>query len=372
MSDPVFFTPSRRFNAGDVAALTGGTLATPDLADNEIMSLAPADRGRPGALVFVEGKRNAALIAGVEASVLLCAQDMAALAPSGVAVVVSRHPHRDFALVGRTMFPPAAKPGAMTGETGISPAAHIHPSALVEAGAIVEAGAVIGPDAQIGAGTVIGPNAVIGSSCRIGRDGYVGPGATVQHALLGNRVIVHAGVRIGQDGFGYVPGASGLEKVPQLGRVVIQDDVEIGANATIDRGTLSDTVIGEGTKIDNLVQIAHNVRIGRYCVLAGHCGISGSVIIGDGAMLGGRVGIADHLTVGAGAQIAAAAGVMHDVPAGERWAGAPAQPIRQMMREVAAVRALADKSRRQATGQATGQGAGQGASQGTEKAGSDG
>lgn len=347
MSDPVFFAPSRRFTAGEIAALTGAELRTPEFADNIVTGLAPADRGGTGTLVFVEGRRNAGLIAGVEASALLCSADIAASAGNGIAVLVSSHPQRDFATVGRLMFPAASRPGPVTGETGISPAAHIHPQALVEAGAIVEAGAVIGPDAQVGSGTVIAPNAVIGPSCRIGRDGYVGPGVTIQHALLGNRVIVHAGARIGQDGFGYVLGRAGLEKMPQLARVVVQDDVEIGANTTIDRGTLSDTVIGEGTKIDNLVQIAHNVRIGRSCVLAAHCGLSGSVTLGDGVMLGGRVGIADHLTIGSLAQVAAAAGVMTDIPAGERWGGMPAQPMKEMMREIALVRSMARGKRKE-------------------------
>ena len=347
MSDPVFFAPSRRFTAGEIAALTGAELRTPELADNAVTGLAPADRGGSGTLVFVEGRRNAGLIAGVEASALLCSADIAPSAGNGIAVLVSSHPQRDFATVGRLMFPAASRPGPVTGETGLSPAAHIHPQALVETGAIVEAGAVIGPDAQVGSGTVIAPNAVIGPSCRIGRDGYVGPGVTIQHALLGNRVIVHAGARIGQDGFGYVLGRAGLEKMPQLARVVIQDDVEIGANTTIDRGTLSDTVIGEGTKIDNLVQIAHNVRIGRSCVLAAHCGLSGSVTLGDGVMLGGRVGIADHLTIGSLAQVAAAAGVMTDIPAGERWGGMPAQPMKEMMREIALVRSMARGKRKE-------------------------
>lgn len=345
MSDPVFFTPSRRFDAGEIAALTGATLVTPEYDGNEVHALAAADHGREGALVFVDGKRNAGKLAGLKASVLLCSEDVAALAPGGMAVIVSRHPHRDFAMVGRLMFPAASRPGPVTGETAISAAAVVHPSALVEAGAIVEAGAVIGAEAQIGSGTIVAPHAIVGPSCRIGRDGYVGPGATIQHALIGNRVIVHAGARIGQDGFGYVPGRGRLEKVPQLGRVVIQDDVEIGANSTIDRGALSDTVIGDGTKIDNLVQIAHNVRIGRSCVLAAHCGISGSVVVGDGVMMGGRVGIADHLVIGSGAQLAAASGVMTDIPAGERWGGMPARPFKLLMREIAMLRKMVGGSR---------------------------
>jgi UDP-3-O-[3-hydroxymyristoyl] glucosamine N-acyltransferase len=175
---------------------------------------------------------------------------------------------------------------------------------------------------------------------RIGRDCAIGAGATIQHALIGDRVIIHPGARIGQDGFGYLPGARGHGKIPQVGRVIVQDDVEIGANATIDRGGIRDTVIGQGSKIDNLVQIAHNVEIGRHCVLAAHTGISGSCTIGDYVMMGGRVGLADNITVGAGAMLGAAAGVMTDIPAGEKWIGAPAMPARDFFKMVAAMRKL--------------------------------
>jgi UDP-3-O-[3-hydroxymyristoyl] glucosamine N-acyltransferase len=226
----------------------------------------------------------------------------------------------------------------LTGETGISTHAFVHPTARLESGVVVEAGAVIGPEVAIGSGTIVAPNAVIGRLCQIGRGSYVGPGASLQATLAGDRVIIHAGARIGQDGFGFVAGASGPERVPQIGRVVIQDDVEVGSNTTVDRGAMADTVIGEGTKIDNLVQIAHNVRIGRGCIIAGHCGISGSVTLGDYVMLGGRVGIADHLTIGDRVQVAASAGLMYDIPAGERWAGMPAQPMRDFFRELSAIR----------------------------------
>ena len=164
------------------------------------------------------------------------------------------------------------------------------------------------------------------------------------HALIGDGVIIHAGTRVGQDGFGYVPGAGGHGKVPQVGRVIIQDGVEIGANSTIDRGAIRDTVIGEGTKIDNLVQIAHNVEIGRHCVLAAHTGISGSCTIGDYVMMGGRVGITDNITVGTGAMIAAGSGVMSHIPPGEKWGGAPAQPARDWLKANAALRRLARRS----------------------------
>jgi UDP-3-O-[3-hydroxymyristoyl] glucosamine N-acyltransferase len=182
---------------------------------------------------------------------------------------------------------------------------------------------------------------VIGPDVRIGRECAIGAGATVMHALIGNYVIIQAGVRIGQDGFGYLPGAQGHRKIPQTRRVIIQDGVEIGANTTIDRGSTRDTVIGEGSKIDNLVQIAHNVSIGRHCLIAGQVGLSGSVIVGDFVMMGGKVGIADHVTIGAGAVLGAQSGVMADVPAGARWIGSPAQPVRDFMKGVAALRRLA-------------------------------
>jgi UDP-3-O-[3-hydroxymyristoyl] glucosamine N-acyltransferase len=165
------------------------------------------------------------------------------------------------------------------------------------------------------------------------------------HALIGDRVIIHPGCAIGQDGFGFVRGPRGAHKVPQVGRVIIQDDVEIGANSTIDRGAIRDTVIGEGTKIDNLVQIAHNVSIGRHCLFAAQAGISGSTTIEDGVILGGQVGVADHLTIGTGAMLGAKAGVMSDVPPGARWAGFPAKSRKQWLREAVTLERLVGRSR---------------------------
>jgi UDP-3-O-[3-hydroxymyristoyl] glucosamine N-acyltransferase len=205
---------------------------------------------------------------------------------------------------------------------------------------IIDPGAVIGPRARIGEGTVIGATAVIGPDVQIGRDCSIGPGSSVIHALIGDNVILHPGCRIGQDGFRYLPSKNGHTKVPQLGRVIIQDDVEIGAGTAIDRGGSGDTIIGEGTKIDNLVHIAHNVTVGRHCLIAGQCGFAGSVNLGDGVMLGGQVGIADHLTIGDGAMIGAKSGVVSNVPAGEKWLGFPALPGREFLRAMAALRKL--------------------------------
>lgn len=346
MKEPDFFVPARRINVGEIAALTGATLARPELSDVEITHLAAATEGGQGALVFVEGKRNANIIPGLIAAAVICPEEFADRAPDGVAVLASPRPQHAFAAVARLLFPAASRPQPMTGETGVSDRAAIAADALIEEGAIIEAGAVIGAGAEIGTGTIIAPHAVIGAGCKIGRGSYIGPNATVQFAVIGDGVIIHPGVQIGQGGFGFLPGAAGLEKNPQLGRVIIQNDVEIGANTTVDRGALTDTVIGEGSKIDNLVQIAHNVRIGRACVVAGQCGLSGSVKLGNYVMLGGRVGIADHLSVGDGAQLAASSGVMNDIPAGERWAGSPAQPMRQAFRELTALRRLAEGTRK--------------------------
>ena len=205
----------------------------------------------------------------------------------------------------------------------------------------IEPGAVIGPRAEIGSGTVIGANAVIGADVRIGRDCSIGAGTILSNALIGDRVIIHPGCKIGQDGFGFVMGGKGHLKVPQVGRVIIQDDVEIGAGTTIDRGAIRDTVIGEGTKIDNLVQVGHNVSIGRHCVIVAQTGISGSSTLEDFVVLGARVGLNNNVTIGEGAQIAAISIVHGDVPPGARWGGTPAKPVKQWFREMMMLERLA-------------------------------
>jgi UDP-3-O-[3-hydroxymyristoyl] glucosamine N-acyltransferase len=216
----------------------------------------------------------------------------------------------------------------------------IHPTARLEDDVKVEPGAIIGREAQIGRGTTVAAGAVIGYRVTVGRDCYIGPGASVTHALVGDRVLLHAGVRIGQDGFGFAMSAGGHLKVPQVGRVIIQDDVEIGANSCVDRGALKDTIIGEGTKIDNLVQIGHNVVIGRHCVIVGQTGISGSTELGDFVVMGGQSGAVGHIKIGTGAQIAGGSHPKDDVPAGARMGGTPAVPMIEYGRQIAAIKRL--------------------------------
>ncbi len=333
----------------EVANWCGATLSAEADPGRVIQDVAALDQAGPGDLTFLDNPRYVDALKRTRAAAALVSPRYTSAAPATCAVLIAAEPYRAMALVMTKLYPSAVKPGSVFGEVGISATASVHPSARLEQGVIVDPGAVIGRGAEIGAGTIIGPNAVIGPDVRVGRDGSVGASTTIVAALIGDRVIIHPGVHIGQDGFGFALGARGHLKVPQIGRVVIQDDVEIGAGVTIDRGANRDTVIGEGAKIDNLVQIGHNVVIGRHAVLVAQSGVSGSSAIGDFAALGGQAGIAGHLTIGAGAQVAAAAGVMTDIPAGERWAGAPAKPVRKFFREVAAIKRLADDDARRET-----------------------
>ena len=339
MTDLQFFKRPQGLTAQEIAALTGA-VARGDLGERRISGVAPLDRAGPGDLAFMQNQKYSGAFAATHAGLCLTTEKFAGNAPRHVAVLVTPAPYRAFVMVAQKLYPGAMRPSSLFEASGVAAGALVHPTARLESGIVVDPAAVVGPRAEIGAGTVVAPAAVIGPDVRIGRDCVIGAGCTIVHALIGDRVIIHAGARIGQDGFGYVPGAAGHGKVPQVGRVIIMDGVEIGANSTIDRGAIRDTVIGEGTKIDNLVQIAHNVEIGRHCVLAAHTGISGSCTIGDYVMMGGRVGITDNVTIGAGAMLAAGSGVMSNIPPGEKWGGSPAQPAREWLKANAALRRL--------------------------------
>ena len=331
MADPRFYTLAGPFTLSQLADLSGATIegdAEPGRQFTDVQPLAAAGAGDVG---FIVNRRYAQEFSRSKAGACLLAADMARAAPAGMALLVSGDPYRAYALVAGAFYP----------ETGMS-ATGTGP-ALIDASATVAAGAEIGPGAEIGADCRIGPGAVIGAGVVIGEGCQIGPSVSVAYALIGSGVTLHAGVRIGSDGFGFAPGAENHEKVPQLGRVIIGDDVEIGANSAVDRGSGPDTVIGAGSKIDNLVQIGHNVRIGKGCLIAAQVGIAGSTEIGDLVMIGGQAGIAGHLKIGDGARIAGQAGVTHDVAAGQSVAGMPATEAREHWRKLAVLGRLARK-----------------------------
>jgi UDP-3-O-[3-hydroxymyristoyl] glucosamine N-acyltransferase len=333
-----FFKQPPGMTIGDVIAMTGAKPSGQAPLDRIVADVASLDRARPSHLTFLDSPKLVDALGRTRAGACLLTEPFAARAPAGVIALVVEEPMRAFIAVARHLHPDSLRPSSLFDVAGVAPSASVHPSAEIEDGVTIDPGAVIGPRANIGGGTVIGANAVIGPDVRIGRDCAIGPNASVVHALIGDSVIIHAGCQIGHDGFRYQPGPRGHTKVPQLGRVIVQDNVEIGVNTTIDRGGGGDTVIGEGTKIDNLVQIGHNCMIGRHCIIVSQCGISGSVTLGDHAVLGGQVGVADHIAIGEGAVIGAKSGLMHDVPAGERWFGYPAMPGREYFRAITAWR----------------------------------
>jgi UDP-3-O-[3-hydroxymyristoyl] glucosamine N-acyltransferase len=336
-----FFPPPAPLTLADIAALAGAVL--PDGADpaRSFGGVGPLDAAGPSDVSFLDNAQYVSQAAATSAGIVIVGQRHAdKVAKTSVALVV-KEPYRAFAKVAAALFPSSMRPQPIFGGRGVAAGAFVHPDAKLEQGVIVDPGVVIGAGAEIGANTVICANAVVGPGVTIGRDSSIGSNVTLTHAHLGNRVIVHPGCSIGQDGFGFAMGPQGHAKVPQVGRVIIQDDVEIGAGACIDRGMNRDTVVGEGSKIDNQVQIGHNVTVGRHCVIVAQVALAGSCRLADFVVIGGQAGVIGHATVGMGAQIAATSSVARDVPPGERWGGTPAKPIRELFREMAAVDRLA-------------------------------
>ncbi len=345
MTEPFYFEPAHRLTVGDVVRLTGAEPREGVPLDRPIGNVAPLDRAGPLDLTFLDNPKYAGQLAATRAGACLTTQRFEKNAPKGLAVLRVRDPYRAFVTVMRELYPDALHPSSLFEAKGVAPGTFVHASARLENGVAVDPGAVIGPRAEIGAGTVIGPNAVIGPKVRIGRDCSIGAGTTLMHCLIGDHVVIHPGCHIGQDGFGYVMDKGTHMKVPQIGRVIIQDHVEIGAGTTVDRGAIRDTVIGEGTKIDNLVQVGHNVRIGRHCLIVAQTAMAGSATLEDLVVLGGRVAINNHVTIGEGAQVAAMSGVNGDVPAGGRYGGTPAKPVKQWFREMLLLEQMARENR---------------------------
>ena len=335
MPDLRFYHRVGPFRLADLAGRCGARLASgadPDLLIHDIANIETAGAGEivcfadPSYVIALTSSRCGACVTS----------EKLAEKVAGSSVVIAKDARAAFAQIASAFYGQIFTPAQDRA---------IASDAVLGAGVVLGPGVVIGAKASIGERTVIGANAVIGPGVVIGNGCRIGANTTIAFALLGNGVIVHPGVQIGQDGFGFVPTGHGLMKVPQLGRVVIHNDVEIGSNTTVDRGTLSDTVIGAGTKIDNLVQIAHNVQVGTRCIIVALAGLAGSCVIGDGAVIGGQVGIAPHVKVGEGAQIGAQSGAMRDIGPGEVVLGSPTRPIKRFWREIAALQRLTQRDK---------------------------
>ena len=339
MPDLSFFDRRPPLALKDIAGISGAELAGDAAADYQIEDVAPLDKAGPKDLSFFDNIKYKDQFMATKAGACLVSPQMVPFAPQGVHLLVSKSPYRSYALAAQGFYPETP------GTASIAPGAHIDPSAqigkgcIIDHNAVISGGAVIGDNSWIETGAVIGKNVKIGTKCRIGLN------ATVTHAHLGDHVRVYPGARIGQDGFGFAIDPRGYVKVPQLGRVIVEDHVEIGANTTIDRGSGPDTTIGAGTWIDNLVQIGHNVKIGRGCIIVAQVGISGSTVVEDYVAFGGQAGVAGHLKIGRGARIAAKSGVIRDVPAGEEQMGYPSLPKRQFMRHIALLNRLIKKEK---------------------------
>ena len=327
---------TRPLPASEIAALTGGRLVGPGTVT--VAGIAPLQRAGPGDLSFLASPRYVPYFERTSASVVLVAPSLEGSAGGPETRIIVADPYAALLVVLPVLYPQSVW------EAGV------HPTAVVGRGASWQEPVEIGAHAVIGAGVQLGHNVRIGAGCVLGEGVAVGddtllyPGVTLYAGTaLGKRVIVHAGAVLGSDGFGYIPGKGGEahRKIPHVGRCLIGDDIEIGANTCIDRGSVDDTVIGSGTKIDNLVHIAHNVRIGARCLIMAQAGIAGSVQVEDDVIIAGQAGISDHLTIGRGARLLVQAGTIADIPAEATYFGTPARTHREFLRAQVALYRLA-------------------------------
>ena len=330
--DARFYARRGPFVLAEVAR-TAGADAPGD--DRMLVGIAPLQTAGPQQVSFLDNRKYLHLLADTRAGAVIIQPALAGRVPEGCVALTTDEPYIGWARVAALFHPePPVTPG-------VHASAVVDPDASVDASVEIGPLAVIGPRAEIGPRCRIGAGAVVGAGVVIGPDCRIGAHASLSHALLGARVTLHPGARVGQEGFGFATTKTGFLTVPQLGRVILEDDVEIGANTTIDRGSAQDTVIGAGSRLDNLVQLGHNVRLGRCCVIVSQVGISGSTEVGDFVMMGGQAGLTGHLRIGDRARIGARSGVMTDVPAGAEFVGAPAMPAREFFRQIVTLKRLA-------------------------------
>lgn len=335
MVDTRFHRCSGSMTLGELLAAAGHETLVPESSAAKLTIAGAGDlaQARDDEIGFAADRRYRDALAGSAAAAVVATPALADDVPDGTVVVVDENAYDTFIDIVETLYPDAGDGGA---RQAAAATAGVDPSARLEPGVAVGPGAVIAAGCEIGEGTVIGPNAVLGPGVAIGRDSVIGAGASLEYTLAGDRVVVQAGARIGNSSFGFLPRPTGLRKIPQLGRAIVQDDVQIGANTVVDRGTLADTVIGEGTKIGNLVQIAHNCRIGRRCMIVGATAFAGSVTVGDHVIFGGAVKVVGFVHIGDGTIIQADTLVTKSCPPKSRLAGIPGRDVRQWRRDQAA------------------------------------
>ena len=336
IGNPRFFGRTGPHPLAVVAQAAGGVALK---IERQIEGLAPLQTAGPNEVSFLDNRRFASALKQTRAGAVIVHPDLQAWVPETTVPILTTDPHVGWAQVAALFHPvPPVCPGihasaVVADDAVIDPSTEVGPLCVIEAGVEIGARCRIGPGAAIGSGVVIGPD------CRIGAH------ASLSHALLGARVYVYPGARIGQEGFGFAPIKAGFLTAPQLGLVILEDDVEVGANTTIDRGSTRDTVIGASSRLDNLVQIGHNVILGRCCVIVAQAGIAGSTILEDFVQVGGQVAIDGHLRIGHGARIGAQSGVMWDIPADVDVVGSPTQPKRDFFRQVAGLRRMGRKQK---------------------------
>lgn len=341
MVDTRFFDKAvESLTLGEVCTLSGARLLDDSMAHERVSTLAPLDLAGEGDISFLDNKKYIDEFRKTRARACFIRETQAKDAPAGVICLISDNPYKAYALTAQAFFPLKAE------SSGICESAVIDKTAQLGRHVTIESGAVIKASVKIGDNSFIGANSVIEKGVEIGNDCQIGPLCCLSHCLIGNSVTLAAGVKIGQPGFGFAISQEGFVSVPQLGRVMIEDGVDIGANTTIDRGTINDTIVKRGARIDNLVQLGHNVEIGEMCVLVAQTGIAGSTKLGDFVMTGGQSGLAGHLKIASGVKIAAQAGVMRDISVPGDYMGAPAVPSKEFMRQLVTLQRMSKQAKK--------------------------